>query len=255
MKRFFVLLMMAGVVFSACKKTSSPGSSSTPLASFQPTAAGSQWNYKVTETLTPSSSLLLTAAELSLGYTIPPIDTSWTYSVTAASADTVIGTLSYAILTSNAGTGNIYSTESDSDYYGIGIIPEFSLTGVGSLATQAPILYLKDTTAGASWQQVVIAPGVGGVSDTTTYTITINTVGGSFAVNGTTYSNVTTETVKALPSGISSLAGNAGVPSGIDLSITGTYYFARAVGLIEVNIDATLYGFQYLQTLTSSTVK
>lgn len=256
MKHFLVVLVLAAVVFSACKKTSSPSPSNTPLASFQPTTVGSQWNYKVTESLDPSSSLLLSAAEVSLGYTIPAIDTQWTTTITATGTDTTINGLPYAVLTADASAAdNVYSAKQDSNYYGIGIIPEFSLTGIGSLATQAPILYLKDTTAGATWQQVVIAPAGVGVSDTTTYTITITAVDGQMTVNGTTYSNVTTETVKALPSGISSLAGPAGIPSGIDLSIIGTYYFARGIGLIEVNIDASLYGFQYLQTLTLSTIK
>jgi hypothetical protein len=255
MKQFFAVLIMVGIVFSACKKTASSPVSSEPLASFQPITAGSQWNYNVTETLNPSSSLLLSAAEVELGYSIPAIDTSWTTTITATSTDTVIAGLSYVILTNGADAeGNLYTSQKDSNYYGIGIIPQFSLTGIGSLATQAPILYLKDTLTGTSWQQVVIAPGVGGVTDTTTYTITITAVNGTMAVNGTTYKNVTTETVKALPSGISSLAGAAGVPAGIDLSISGTYYFARSVGLIEVNIDASLYGFQYLQTLTSSSI-
>lgn len=252
MKPFYVVFLMAGVLFSACKKTASP-SSSTPAASFQPMTAGSTWNYKVTESLNPSSSVLLEAAEIQLGQPIPTIDTSWTISATLSSTDTVVNNMSYAVLLGGQGAlGNVYFNKTDSNYYGIGVIPAISISGVGSLISEVPLLYLKDTTANSTWVQDIADPAS---QTTTVYTINIVTNGGTRTVNGVNYSNVTHETVKALPGSITALATQAGIPSSIDLSIVGDYYFARGVGLIEVDINATLYGFSYVEQLTSSSIK
>lgn len=251
MKPFYVLLCAAGLVFSACKKNSSPGN--TPLQTFQPMDAGSTWSYKVTESLDPSQSALLQAAEIELGQTIPSIDTSWSINATLASGDTVINGMSYSILLGGQGAlGNVYFNKTDTDYYGIGIIPAISLSGVGSLVAEEPILYLKDTVSGASWTQTEIDPYA---QDTTNYTITIKSTGGSWAVNGKTYTNVTHESVSAVPSSITALAAQAGIPSSFNLAIVGDYYFARGIGLIEVKIDAQLYGFLYDEQLTAYSIK
>lgn len=251
MKPICVALLMAGICFTACKKTSSPETLQT-LATFQPMTTGSQWTYQVSESLNPSSSLLLSAAELELGITIPSIDTSWTSTLTATDTTEIINGLQYTVLTqSPVSLGDVYTAVEDSNYYSIGIIPAFSIGGVGALVTQAPILYLKDTTAGASWVQTIYTQGT---TDTTTYNISISTVGGSRTVNGKSYSNVTHEVVKALPGGVSALAGAAGIAVSA-LYIQGDYYFARGVGLIELDINSSLYGFVYTETLTSATIK
>lgn len=251
MKPFYVLLCAAGVLFSACKKNSSPGN--TPLQTFQPMDAGSSWSYKVTESLNPSQSLLLQAAEIQLGQTIPSIDTSWSISATLSANDTVIGGMNYSILLGGqGGLGNVYFNKTDSNYWGIGIIPAISLSGVGSLVAEQPLLYLKDTVAGATWTQTEIDSYL---QDTTYYTINIKSVGGSWTVNGKTYTNVTHESVSALPSSISTLAAQAGIPSSYNLAIVGDYYFARGIGLIEVSIPAALYGFNYDEQLTAYSIK
>ncbi|WP_325579090.1 hypothetical protein [Dinghuibacter sp.] len=252
MKAFYVVLCATGIFLAGCKKSSTPGASQS-LASYQPMDAGSSWSYKVTETLNPSSSLLLQAAEVQLGYSIPSIDTSWSISATLASTDTVINNMNYSVLVGGqGGLGNVYFNKTDSNYYGIGIIPAISLSGVGSLVAEEPILYLKDTLAGTTWTQTEIDSYL---QDTTYYTIAIKTTGGSWTVNGKTFTNVTHETVSALPGNISALAAQAGIPSSINLAIVGDYYFARGVGLIEVNINASLYGFSYDEQLISYDIK
>jgi hypothetical protein len=249
MKPIAALCIIAGVALASCAKSSS----STPVsnASYQPVTTGSQWTYQVSENFTPSNSILLIEVENQLGVTFNAVDTTYTSTVTASGKDTVIGGLTYSILAGDTATSDVVIAQQGTNYYGIGVIPEFELSGVGGLVTSVPILYLKDTTVNATWTQTVIAAGN---TDTTTYTMKITAVGGSHTVNGKTYANVTTETVSALPSGISALAAQAGV-SPSTLAIQGTYYFARGVGLIELDINASLYGFAYTETLTSSTIQ
>jgi hypothetical protein len=248
MKNLYALMLVVAIGLAGCgKKTASPGTSS---GNFQPATAGSQWNYAISENFNPSSSLLMVAAEAQLGTTFPSFDTSYSETLTALSRDTSIGGLQYSIISpdSVANNNNVYTTLQGTDYYGIGVV----LAGVGGVGTELPVLYLKDQPAGTTWMQSVISTGA--TPDTTLYTITINSINGSKMVGGTTYSGVTAETIKVLPGGLTALASGAGIPSGVDLSLAGNYYFARGVGLIEVDVNSSLYGFQYTQTLTSSSI-
>jgi len=254
MKNLYPLAFAIVIGLAGCgKKTASPG---TSQGNFQPETAGSQWTYAVSENFNPSNSVLMVAAEAQLGTTFPPFDTSYSETLTALSRDTSIGGLQYSIISADSvANNNIYSSIQGTDYYGIGVIPDFVLSGVGGVGTELPVLYLKDQPAKTTWTQSVIGVGAApGTTDTTVYTITINSINGTLLVNGTTYTGVTDETVKILPGGLTALAAGAGVPAGIDLSLTGDYYFARGVGLIEVDVNSSLYGFQYTQKLTSSSI-
>ncbi|TDW96205.1 hypothetical protein EDB95_4030 [Dinghuibacter silviterrae] len=236
---------------SCSKKSSNTPTSNSSDNSYQPTESASTWTYSVSEVFNPSSSILLVEAENQLHTTFKAIDTTWTSTITASGKDTVIGGLTFSVLTGDTVTQDVVVAQQGTNYYGIGIIPEFQLSGVGGLATSSPILYLKDTVANASWVQTVIDAAA---SDTTTYTITITGTGGSKTVNGKSYIDVTTETVSAVPSGLTALAAQAGIPTST-LAIVGTYYFAKGIGVIEVDVNAQLYGFQFTEQLQSSTIK
>jgi hypothetical protein len=186
------------------------------------------------------------------------IDTTYSYGITATGTDTTVNGIVYAGLQTSAAANNIYFSNQDSLYFGIGFLPVFALSaGVQAGVSDQPIIYLKNDPAGTSWTQSFIEAAIPPATspDTTVYTITIMSTGGTKVVNGTSYTGVLEEEVDILPGGLSALTGGVSIPQGFNLSIDGDYYFANGVGLIEVDINSSLWGFQYTQTLTSATIK
>jgi hypothetical protein len=260
MKKLYIAILILAAGLTACKKSSSPnpGNNSDATANFQPTASGSNWNYQVSENFSPSSSLLLVYAEQSLGTTFPSVDTSYTESVQSTGTTVTVGAMNFSVFTQDSTTiDSIYTNLQDSDYYGIGVLPNFALSnGLGVTSAGTALLYLEDKPAGTTWSQNVISAGAtAGTYDTSVYSFDILSIGGTRVVNGTTYQGVTEESIGILPGGLTALAGSAGIPSGINLAIVGDYYFARGVGLIEVDVNSSLYGFTYTELLTSATIK
>jgi len=256
MKNGCLLLVMITAGLCSCKKTDS-SNGNTVSGTLQPVTVGSSWSYQVSENFSPSSSQLLSEAAL-LGYSFPAFDTSYTVNVKAIGADTIINGMQYAILQQDSTVGNnIYSSREDTNYYGIGIVPDFSITDNLQASTGTlPLLYLKDQPAGTTWVQSVIGAGsTPGTYDTTVYTLKIIATGLSKAENGNTYSNVIHEQITVLPGGLSAITSIPGFPTSLDLSITGDYYFARNVGLIEVDVNSLLYGLSYTEQITASSIK
>jgi hypothetical protein len=256
------LILVVSLFLGACEKEKSitsthPTNPSTPV-NFQPDSAGSTWNYQVSENFNPSSSLILAALASAEGINLPSVDTTYNYTVTATGRDSVVGNSTYSIFTTDtSGADDVLISNQDSIYYGIGIIPSFSLGNEIGGAISGAVLYLKNEPAGTSWTQN-IPQTIGGTTDTSVFTFTVVSTGGTRVVNGTNYTGVITETVSFVPGGLESMIASVGVTlpiSSSSLTIDGTYYFAQGVGLIEVDVNNSLFGFSYNQLLVSSTIK
>jgi hypothetical protein len=263
MQKCCTIVVVISLFLGACEKAKSitdtkPTNPNAP-ANYQPDSAGSTWNYQVTENFNPSSSILLEALASAEGLTLPAIDTSYTYTVTATGRDSVVGTSSYSIFTTDSSSADdMLISNQDSVYYGIGVIPTFSLgNGLVGGAISGAVLYLKNEPARTTWTQS-IAQTINGASDTSVFTFTVVSTGGTKVINGVNYTGVITETVSFVPGGLASMLSSLGgsLPiSPSSLAISGTYYFAQGVGLIEVDVNNSLFGFSYTQVLMSSTIK
>jgi hypothetical protein len=175
--------------------------------------------------------------------------------VTATSSDTTVGGVSYTVLQANGPTGNLLVAPQDTLYWGLGVVPEFEIPGLGGTVSPQPFLYLRDGPVGESWAQTVYGPNPQGGQDTIYYNMSITAVNQTVTVSGQTFTGVTEETVSVLPGGITALESLPGIPQGVSLAVSGTFYYARNIGLIEVNIFSGTFGFSYTEMLTSYTIK
>lgn len=213
-----LLLFMGGAV--SCKK----GTNSAPAASFQPTGAGSTWNYSVTGT------------------------TSGSFTLTATSRDTSIGSRSYRVFTNSAGP-NEYYAQSGSDY--------FRFSSLAELNNQAvELLYLKDNLAvGQTWVEIktvnVTITGLGTQPVTASLTFRVAEKGIRHTVNGTAYDDVMR---------IDVTPGFSILSSAIPVNSSNIrYYYARNVGLIQsfnaLRIDLAGINTSTETRLTSYTIR
>ncbi len=263
MQKSYTIVVALSLFLGACEKAKSisdthPTNPKAPLT-FQPDSAGSTWNYQVTENFNPSSSILLEALAAAEGLSLPAIDTAFMYTMTATGRDSVIGTNSYSIFTTDSSAADdVLINNQDSIYYGIGIIPTISLgNGLVGGAVSGAILYLKNKPAGTTWTQS-IAQSFDGALDTSVFTFSVISTGGTKVINGVNYTGVIAETVSFVPGGLASMLSSLGGTFPISpssLAISGTYYFAQGVGLIEVDMNNSLFGFSYTQQLMSATIK
>jgi hypothetical protein len=191
---------------SDCNKKPAPDPA--PASSnYQPTVAGSEWNYTTTGTASGT-----------------PVNT--TYKLTATSRDTVTTSRTYRVFSNSAGP-NEYYAKSGSDYYRISVFPG---------ANQSiELLNLKDNLAvGGTWQETrsitVSIPGFGSVPVTIVTNFSIAEKGISYAVNGVTFNNV----IKVNATIAVSAAGLGTIP--VDPSTLIQYYYADKVGMINNKI-------------------
>ena len=128
MQKTLFICTILFIVLSAgnCKKPSTPDPG-TPASTYQPTTAGSEWNYTTTGTTASG-----------------PINT--TYKLTATSKDSVSNGKTFRVFTNSAGA-NEYYVKVGNDYSRI--------SSLASVTNQVEVLYLKDNlSAGASWSEV-----------------------------------------------------------------------------------------------------
>lgn len=127
MQKSLFICTILFIVLSAgnCKKPSTPDPG-TPASTYQPTTAGSEWNYTTTGTTASG-----------------PVNT--TYKLTATSKDSV----------SNGKTFRVFSNSSGANEYYVKVGNDYSrISSLASVTSQVELLYLKDNlNAGASWSE------------------------------------------------------------------------------------------------------
>lgn len=119
--RLLALLALFVTVFASCNKDDDD----TPAVTYIPNTANSTWTYDTTMYL--------------------PIAASGSYTLTATSRDTTVGTRNYRVVSSTSG-GNSYYAQSGTDYYQFSTVP-------GVNTQKVELLYLKDVAEGTSWTE------------------------------------------------------------------------------------------------------
>jgi hypothetical protein len=198
----FLLCLALYVTLSSsnCNKKSSPEPTND---TYQPTTAGSEWNYTTTGTTggTPVNTL---------------------FKLSASSRDSVTGIRTYRVFTNSIGP-NEYYNKTGNDY--------FRISSFAGLSQSVDLLYLKDNLAvGGTWQESksfnVNISGFGNVPVTIVTNFTIVEKGGSLTVNSITFNDVikvnATIAITAL-----------GSPVPVDPSSLIQYYYAKNVGMIN----------------------
>jgi len=257
-KNLFSLRLLGACLVGAsllvsCSKNSTPASG--PTGTYQPDSVGATWTYAVSEDFSPSNSLLLSALEDS-GYQFNAFDTSFTEALVSSGNDTTIGGLQYNTLT-ESGYPVIYFSQQDSLYYSVGLLPDVAVLGGFTPTNAYPVvIYLKNEPVGATWTQSITGTTSfqgQNIPDTTYYTFTIQSVGGTRTVNNVNYTNVVTVQVSILDAASQDLLAEFGGLQGVSLAIPGTYYFSENVGLIEADITSATWGLTLTQQLQSYT--
>jgi hypothetical protein len=196
------LVLYVTLTSSDCNKKTTPPAPANDT--YQPTTAGSEWNYTTTGTAGTG-----------------PVNA--TFKITATSNDSTANGRTFRIFTNSAG-GNEYYNKSGNDYYRISSFVGFS--------SSIEFLYLKDNlTAGGSWTESksITFPGIPiAVPVNLSYSVVGNKFDTSF--NGNAFKDVIR--VRVRPS--SSLAT-------VDIDDI-TYLYAKNVGMIlnKVRLKITL---------------
>jgi hypothetical protein len=151
--RVFLALAAFTLTFAACQKENDDTEDGGTTENFQPTSAGSTWQYNST--------------------------TSGTFSETATGTDTTIDGQKYAAFDNSEG-GRRYVNNNNGIYTTYGGLPQFP-----QLDTTISLLYLKDAPAGTNWDQVSVYNGI-----PITLTYTIASRDGEKDVNGTNFKDV-----------------------------------------------------------------
>jgi len=180
---------------SSCIKQSSNIPNQGSKANYQPTTAGSEWNYRVTGT------------------------SNYIYTLKAEDRDTTINNKPYRVFSNNKDP-NEYYYKTGGDYFRFANPPEFNFQPVD-------LLYIRDYLGvGQEWLEVKsIKVPVGGVdvSVSAEVTIKIEEKDISYDVNGVTYKNVIHLSVKPEFKALLIPIGNTS-----DIH----YYYADNIGLI-----------------------
>lgn len=190
------------LALASCSKDKSAekGGGNNDTASYQPATGGSMWHYK-------------DASNPEGGFTL-----------TATGRDTVVAGIPYHIFVNkpdtSASTTITLLGQDGKDYYAVGLI--------GGLGDNA-VLYLRDTTLNAGWSQNmdITVPTFGDITAEMDFQLT--GVNGTKKLNGKTYSNVATVALQ--------LKVPNPVGGGALTYATGSIYFARGVGVIEVSLS------------------
>jgi hypothetical protein len=148
--RVFLALAAFTLTFAACQKENDDTENGGSTDSYQPTSAGSTWQYTSTS--------------------------SGTYSETATGTDTTIDGQTYAAF-DNTASGRRYVNNNNGIYTSYGELPQ--------LDTTISLLYLKDAPAGTNWNQVSVYNGI-----PITLTYTVASRDGEKEVNGTNFKDV-----------------------------------------------------------------
>ena len=203
MQKTLLICTILSIVLSAgnCKKPSTPDPG-TPASTYQPTTAGSEWNYTTTGTTASG-----------------PVNTS--FKLTATSKDSVSNGKTFRVFTNSAGA-NEYYVKVGNDYSRISVFP--------GLEQQIELLYLKDNlSAGNSWNEAknVVVQSIP-VSVNVTYTV----IGSKFdtSFSGRDFKEVIRIKVSPAITGLTFQENNI------------TYLFAKNVGMIvnKVRLKSTL---------------
>ena len=157
-KKLCLIALVTTFMFGDCNKKTNPPVTSTP--NFQPSKAGSVWNYRNTNLLTSAS---------------------FNYTLAATSKDTVVNGRTYKVFTNTSGSNEYYAA-SGTDYYQFG---KFE-----AIAQNVDLLYLKSAlAAGGTWEEnkTITVSGVA-VSVKFTYTLAEKDI--SYTVGSNTFTKV-----------------------------------------------------------------
>jgi hypothetical protein len=192
-----IWLVSLVLLWTACSKDTSmekndPGTEDS--TSYQPVSAGSTWHYHDAQ--------------------------QGDFTLTATDRDTTIGgILFHQFINIQESTGDSLETlfaQQSQNYYMRGLVSGFASTS---------LLYLKDTTANATWSQTATVDIPGGMGSVpTTIQSTLLEVDASREVNGKTYTHVAHVEIHLQLFGQDYAAGD--------------WYFARGVGLIALSMTS-----------------
>lgn len=214
MRYLYFLMLVSTLLYFSCSKDKSYQGPSNPTGtdtSFQPVTAGSTWHYQ--------DSL------------------QGNFTLTSTGNDTTMAGIKYYIFRNQQDT----SSQVTESYFGQDQV-SYYVSGLLSELQDNVLLYLKDTTLNASWQQniAVVLPGYGNVTANIIYTLAKKDY--TMTVNQAAYKNVSDVSfqIKIPVPGLGSIS-----------YATGDWYFARGVGLISVQaksnssviISATLLSY------------
>ncbi len=190
---FICTILFIALSAGNCKKPSTPDPG-TPASTYQPTTAGSEWNYTTTGTTASG-----------------PVNT--TFKLTATSKDSVSNGKTFRVFTNTAGANEYY----------VKVGNEYSrISSLASLTNQVELLYLKDNlNAGGSWSEIknVMITGAPFAVDVN---ITYSIIGSKFdtSFNGNNFKEVIRIKVTPTTNLITMEENNI------------TYLFAKDVGMI-----------------------
>lgn len=223
MKKILFGSLVFSIILSSCGKDGDD-EDTTPAENYLHTTAGSTWNYRTVDNITPGA----------------PED----YTRTSTSRDTTINSKTYHIYTNSSTGESEYNGKSGNDYWIFQALPD-ELGG-----TDQENLYLKAGAAvNASWSQTYPLD-IMGFSINAKITNTIVSKGGSKIVNGTVYNNVID---------VKTDIAITGLPAGFVTFTTDIHqFYAPKFGLIEsrtkldVDIMGTVENTDVTTTLQSS---
>lgn len=225
---------------------------------YQPDSSGSTWTYQVRQVFNFSQSTIgqLYPQDASL-FGAFDVDTTIVYHVAALGLTNKVGTLTYKDYSNDYGGGifNPKMAQSGSAYIGVDEVWELVWPGGsfgGFSLNDDTLTYLKDQPVGTSWKDTTIVRDAYGSLDTTVYAFSVKAAGVTRAVNGINYPNVIQIESTSLPSALTS---HAVLLSGVNLTTTTEYYYAKNVGLIEEDLSAYFFGISVTAILLHSNIR
>lgn len=225
---------------------------------YQPDSGGSTWTYQVRQVFNISQSAIgqLYPQEAS-SLSAFDMDTTIVYHVAALGTTSQAGSLTYANYSNDYG-GGIFTpkvAQNGTDYIGVDVLweLEWPAGGFGGFSLNDDTLtYLKDQPVGTSWKDTTILQDAFGSLDTTVYAFSVKATGTTRAVNGVNYPNVIQIESTSVPS---ALTNYAVLLSGVNLTTTTEYYYAKNVGLIEEDLSAYFFGISVTAILLHSNIR
>jgi len=153
--KLFVALTALIAVFSACQKDAeeTTDTDTTKTEDYQPTTAGSTWQYNSTS--------------------------EGVYTETALGTDTTIDGQKFFAF-DNSATGRRYVNKNNGIYTSYGKLPQ-----INTIDTTITLLYLKDAPVGTTWNNIGVYSGI-----PITLSYTVESRDADKVINGNTYKNV-----------------------------------------------------------------
>ncbi|TAD85547.1 MAG: hypothetical protein EAY75_11175 [Bacteroidetes bacterium] len=159
MKKLLLIALVTSFVFGECNKNENPAP--PPASNFQPTKAGSVWNFRNTNLLTAATS---------------------NFSLTALAKDSTLSGRVYRVFANSSGP-NEYFANLAGEYFQFGRFE--------GIASPVDLLYLKpELPVGGTWQEVKTIT-VSNVPVTVTFNYRLAEKGISFVVGANTFTKVT----------------------------------------------------------------